>query len=59
MSLPAEFHFGRTPGTYSAAQLVSPTQAYQIILGKSTGIFLRGFAQVLILVLTSTLLFRL
>ena len=39
--------------------LVSPTQAYQIILGKSTGIFLRGFAQVLILVLTSTLLFRL
>ena len=39
--------------------LASPTQAYPIILGKSTGIFLRGFAQVLILVLTSTLLFRL
>lgn len=39
--------------------LVSPTQSYQIIFGKSMGIFLRGFAQVLILVLTSTLLFRL
>lgn len=39
--------------------LVSPTQAYQIIFGKSMGIFLRGFAQVLILVLTSTLLFKL
>jgi len=39
--------------------LVSPTQSYQIILGKSFGIFLRGAAQVLILVLTSTLLFGL
>ena len=39
--------------------LVSPTRSYQIIIGKSLGIFLRGFAQVLILVLTSTLLFRL
>lgn len=39
--------------------LVSPTQGYQIIFGKSMGIFLRGFAQVLILVLTSTLLFKL
>ena len=39
--------------------LVSPTRGYQIILGKSLGIFLRGFTQVLILVLTSTLLFGL
>jgi ABC-2 type transport system permease protein len=39
--------------------LVSPTRSYQIIIGKSLGIFLRGFAQVLILVLTSALLFRL
>ncbi len=39
--------------------LVSPTQNFQIIFGKSMGIFLRGFAQVLILVLTSSLLFKL
>lgn len=39
--------------------LVSPTHGYQIIFGKSVGIFLRGFAQVLILVLTSALLFKL
>ena len=39
--------------------LVSPTRGYQIILGKSLGIFLRGFTQVLILVLTSTLIFGL
>ncbi len=39
--------------------LVSPTHGYQIIFGKSVGIFLRGFAQVLILVVTSALLFRL
>jgi ABC-2 type transport system permease protein len=39
--------------------LVSPTHSHQIILGKSLGIFLRGFAQVLILVLTSALLFGL
>ena len=39
--------------------LVSPTQGFQIILGKSLGIFLRGFTQVLILVLTSSLLFKL
>jgi ABC-2 type transport system permease protein len=39
--------------------LVSPTHGYQIILGKALGIFLRGFAQVLILVLTSALLFGL
>jgi ABC-2 type transport system permease protein len=39
--------------------LVSPTRSHQIILGKSLGIFLRGYAQVLILVLTSALLFGL
>jgi len=39
--------------------LVSPTRSFQIIIGKSLGIFLRGFAQVMILVLTSTLLFKL
>jgi len=39
--------------------LVSPTRGYQIILGKSLGLFLRGFTQVRILVLTSTLLFGL
>jgi len=39
--------------------LVSPTGSYQIILGKSFGIYLRGVAQVLILVLTSALLFGL
>ncbi len=39
--------------------LVSPTQNFQIIFGKSMVIFLRGFAQVLILVLTSSLLFKL
>ncbi|NLE83638.1 MAG: ABC transporter permease [Chloroflexi bacterium] len=39
--------------------LVSPTSSYQIILGKSFGIYLRGVAQVLILVLTSALLFGL
>lgn len=39
--------------------LISPTPAHQIIIGKTLGIFLRGFAQVLILVLASKLLFNL
>lgn len=39
--------------------LISPTPAYQIIIGKTLSIFLRGFLQVLILVLASGLLFNL
>ncbi len=39
--------------------LVSPTPSLQIIIGKTFGIFLRGFLQVLILILASTLLFGL
>ncbi len=39
--------------------LVSPTSSTQVLAGKVFGIFLTGVAQMLILVLTSTLLFRL
>ena len=39
--------------------LISPTHASQIIIGKTLSIFLRGFAQVAILVLASGLLFKL
>jgi ABC-2 type transport system permease protein len=39
--------------------LVSPTATFQVLGGKVFGIYLTGVAQMLILILTSTLLFRL
>jgi ABC-2 type transport system permease protein len=39
--------------------LVSPTSSYQVLGGKTTGVYLTGVAQMLILILTSALLFQL